>query len=207
MSAFNPKEHWEHIYATKQLNEVSWYQPVPQTSLDFLAEAQLPKNAKIIDIGGGDSFFVDHLLEAGYTDITVVDISENALERARERLGEKAGLVKWIVGDASVLELEHEYDFWHDRAVFHFLTEVRDIANYLCVLDSYIRKGGILVLGTFSENGPLKCSGIEIKQYSETTMTKLLEPYFEKTRCMTVDHQTPFGTSQNFVFCSFRKSG
>ncbi|MDF3026756.1 MAG: SAM-dependent methyltransferase [Fluviicola sp.] len=205
MNDFDRKKHWETIYSTKELSEVSWYQPIPETSLNFLEEAQLEKNAKIIDIGGGDSFFADHLLAAGYTDITVVDISENALDRAKKRLGEKAALVKWIVGDATQLELEEHYDFWHDRAVFHFLTQVRDIANYRSVLDSYIKKGGVLVLGTFSENGPSKCSGIEIKQYSESSLTEAVSASFEKIKCITVDHQTPFDTTQNFVFCSFKK--
>lgn len=205
MNDFNRKEHWETIYATKELNEVSWYQPIPETSLNFLEEAQLEKDAKIIDVGGGDSFFVDHLLDAGYTDITVADISGNALERAKKRLGAKAALVKWIVADASVLELNEQYDFWHDRAVFHFLTQVRDIANYRSVLNSYVKKGGILVLGTFSENGPTKCSGIEIKQYSEGSLADVVSESFEKVKCINVDHQTPFNTIQNFVFCSFKK--
>jgi ubiquinone/menaquinone biosynthesis C-methylase UbiE len=205
MSDFNSKTHWETIYATKKLSEVSWYQPVPETSLQFLADSNLPKDAKIIDVGGGDSFFVDHLLEAGYTDITVVDISVNALERVKDRLGEKAKLVKWIVGDITQIELTDQYDFWHDRAVFHFLTHHSEIETYQSKLDRTIQKGGFLVLGTFSENGPTKCSGIEIKQYSEKGLTEVVSESFERVACLNVDHQTPFNTIQNFVFCSFRK--
>ena len=167
MSNVHRKDHWENIYQTKQLKDVSWYQPVPQTSLDFLRQFNLPKTAKIIDVGGGDSLLVDYLLELGYTDISVLDISENALERAKERLGDKARLVKWIVSDISTFEPSEQYDFWHDRAVFHFLTKEQDIENYMTVLSKGIQMDGILVMGTFSESGPTKCSGIPIKQYSE----------------------------------------
>ncbi|MNV19166.1 ubiquinone/menaquinone biosynthesis methyltransferase [compost metagenome] len=199
------KEHWEKVYATKELNEVSWYQPVPETSLHFLKEAKLSKNAKIVDVGGGDSFLVDHLLNEGFTDLTVVDISENALERAKKRLGEKASEVKWIAADASVLELDEPVDFWHDRAAFHFLTQEQDVENYLRGLNNSVKKGGIAVIGTFSENGPTKCSGIEIKQYTEQSMTELLSQSFQKITCVETIHQTPFDTTQQFVFCSFQK--
>lgn len=205
MEAFDRKAHWENLYATKQLEEVSWYQPVPETSLQFVAAAGLSKDARIIDVGGGDSLFADHLLEAGYTDITVVDISANALERAKNRLGEKAERIKWIVADVTELALEEQYDFWHDRAVFHFLTHVRDIANYSRVIRDSIRKNGQLVIGTFSENGPLKCSGIDIKQYSESSMTEHFRADFEKMQCVETLHHTPFNTTQHFVFCSFQK--
>lgn len=205
MTDWDKKAHWEAVYTNKQVHEVSWYQPVPETSLRLLEEAQLPKDARIIDVGGGDSFFADHLLALGYTDITVVDISEKALERAKNRLGERAQNVKWIVADASRLELPESMDFWHDRAVFHFLTDPEDIRNYIRVLNTYVKEGGILNLGTFSEDGPEKCSGISIKQYSEKTLTEVVGEEFEPIRCFRVDHPTPFDTVQNFVFCSFRR--
>lgn len=205
MSDFNRKRHWENVYATKQLNEVSWYQPKPETSLYFIEKAGLPRNAKIIDVGGGDSFLVDHLLDLGYTDLTVVDISENALERARKRLGALADSVKWVAADVLEMELEETYDLWHDRAVFHFVTGKSDIERYISRMERYIQMNGTLVLGTFSESGPLKCSGIEIKQYSESTMDNVTGDSFEKIECLSADHPTPFNTRQNFVFCSFRK--
>ena len=205
MENFSNKDHWETIYTNKALTDVSWYQQVPETSLELLERANLPKTAKIIDAGGGDSLFVDHLIEAGYTDITVLDISANALERAKLRLGEKAAKVKWIVSDASKFSPSETYDFWHDRAVFHFLTEEKDIANYVSVLSLGIHPGGTLVMGTFSESGPAKCSGIPIKQYSEKSMTDRLRTAFEKIRCFAVDHKTPFDTIQNFIFCSFTR--
>lgn len=131
MENFDRKKHWENIYQTKQLNEVSWFEPTPQTSLNFLKEFNVAKTAKIIDIGGGDSFLVDSLLDMGYLDITVLDISSAALERAKKRIGEKANLVKWIVADVAKFEPTEQYDFWHDRAAFHFLTQDKEIETYL----------------------------------------------------------------------------
>ena len=205
METFDRKKHWENIYQTKALSEVSWYQPNPATSLDFFEQFQVPKHAKIIDVGGGDSFLVDHLLDLGYSDISVLDISAAAIERAKTRLAEKAATIKWIVADAASFKPTEKYDFWHDRAAFHFLTEEQEINNYLQTAQDNISAAGVLVIGTFSESGPKKCSGIDIKQYSENSMIERLKPYFDKIKCITVDHQTPFDTVQNFVFCSFKK--
>ena len=128
------------------------------------------------------------------------------LKKAKQRLGERARKVKWIVSDAVTFQPTEKYDFWHDRAAFHFLTQEQEIENYLNTIQRSINPSGILVIGTFSEQGPKKCSGIEIKQYSEVSMTDRLNKYFEKIKCITVDHKTPFDTIQNFVFCSFRKA-
>ena len=204
MSVSKRKKHWETIYKTKMPNEVSWFQPTPETSLDFFEHFKLPKTAKIIDIGGGDSFLVDHLLELGYNNITVLDISATALERAKQRLGERARIATWIVADVTSFKPTEKYDFWHDRAAFHFLTAEDEIKHYLQTVQQSLNTNGILVLGTFSTEGSEKCSGLEIKQYSETTMTKRLHGVFEKIRCVTVDHQTPSDALQNFVFCSFK---
>jgi len=205
MEEFDRKNHWEQIYQTKKPDEVSWYQPMPVTSLSFFDQYNVPKEAKIIDIGGGDSYLVDHLLNLGYKDITVLDISESSLERAKSRLGNRSGLVTWIVADAATFKPIERYDFWHDRAAFHFLTKEDEIRNYIHTVHQSINPSGILVLGTFSEQGPKKCSGIEIKQYSETSMNELLKGSFEKIKCITVEHKTPFDTIQQFIFCSFRK--
>jgi 2-polyprenyl-3-methyl-5-hydroxy-6-metoxy-1,4-benzoquinol methylase len=205
MENFNRKEHWEKIYQTKQLNEVSWFQPTPETSLDFVQFVNLPKSAKIIDIGGGDSFLVDFLLDKGYSEITVLDISETAIQRAKQRLGSRANMVKWIVSDVSEFKPTIKYDFWHDRAAFHFLTLPQEISNYIQSVEQSINPNGILVIGAFSEQGPKKCSGIEIKQYSESTMNELFQSNFQKSKCITIDHKTPFNTIQNFIFCSFIK--
>ncbi|MBK6642804.1 MAG: class I SAM-dependent methyltransferase [Bacteroidetes bacterium] len=205
MKPLNRKKHWENIYQTKDLKDVSWFQHKPETSLDFFKQFHVPTSAKVIDIGGGDSLLVDHLLDLGYQDISVLDISEAAIERAKQRLGDRAKNVKWIVADAANFKPKEKYDFWHDRAAFHFLTDEQEISNYLKTAQENINPKGVLVIGTFSELGPKKCSGIEIKQYSETTMTDRLKLFFEKIKCITVDHKTPFETIQNFIFCSFRK--
>ncbi len=205
MNEIERKKHWENIYQTKNVTEVSWYQAKPETSLSFLDEFKVEKTAKIIDIGGGDSYLVDHLLDLGYEDVTVLDISEAALKKAQERLGDRAAKVKWIIADIATFEPNEQYDFWHDRAVFHFLTKENEISNYIQSIQKGIKTTGVLILGTFSEQGPLKCSGIEIKQYSENSMTERLMAFFDKIKCITVDHITPFSTIQNFIFCSFKK--
>lgn len=201
----NKKEHWENVFKTKPLNEVSWYEPLPETSLTFLKESKIPKTAKIIDIGGGDSFLVDNLLKLGYTDITVLDISEAALDRAKLRLKDSANFVKWIVADAANFLATEKYDFWHDRAAFHFLTDEQSINNYIETIKKHLNKNGHFVIGTFSDTGPKKCSGLEIKQYSEPSLTNLFKVSFEKIKCIRIDHETPFETNQSFVFCWFKR--
>ena len=206
MANFDRKKHWENIYQTKELKDVSWFQHTPETSLEFFKHFDVPTTAKVIDIGGGDSLLVDHLLDLGYEDISVLDISKAAIERAKKRLGDRAENVKWIVSDATAFKPTEKYDFWHDRASFHFLTNEEDISSYLETAQKYINSLGVMVIGTFSEQGPMKCSGIEVKKYSESTMTNRLINLFEKIKCITVDHKTPIDTIQHFVFCSFRKS-
>ena len=197
--------HWEQIYKTREFTEVSWYQTIPETSLEFIKYFNVPITAKIIDIGGGDSYFADHLLALGYQDITVLDISETAIHKAKNRLGDRAKQVKWIVTDVTSFTPTEKYDFWHDRATFHFLTTDEEIGQYLTIVQKSINSTGVVIIGTFSEKGPEKCSGIRIKQYSEASMTKLLDDFFQKIRCISVDHKTPFNTIQNFIFCSFQK--
>ncbi len=200
-------KHWENIYQTKQLKDVSWFQPTPFTSLEFIKELAVPLTAKIIDIGGGDSFLVDHLLDLGYQNITVLDISATAIDKAKQRLGERAKNVTWVVSDILAFKPTEKYDFWHDRAAFHFLTNEAEISTYINTAQQAVNPSGYLVIGTFSEQGPTKCSGIEIKQYTEASMVDRFKEYFEKINCLTVDHATPSEKTQNFVFCSFRKKG
>lgn len=197
------KEHWNKVYSTKEPHQVSWTEEVPKASLEFIAEFNLPKDAKIIDIGGGDSRLVDYLLLDGYQNITVLDISEKAIEKAKNRLGEKANNVTWIVSDIMDFNPGIMYDCWHDRATFHFLTEISDINLYLDTARNAINK--FMVIGTFSENGPNKCSLLEVHQYSEEELQEQLKTGFEKLKCIKEDHMTPFQTFQNFLFCSFRK--
>ncbi|HZJ37503.1 MAG TPA: class I SAM-dependent methyltransferase [Gillisia sp.] len=199
------KIHWETIYQTKKLTDVSWYQSKPTTSLKFIAELNLKKEAKIIDIGAGESFLADFLLADGFTDISILDISEETLDHTRLRLGEKAKNIEWIPVDISNFIPKQHYDLWHDRAVFHFLTEEKSIQNYLKTLENSINPGGYVILGTFSEKGPTKRSGLEIKQYSIDEMSSLLTDNFQKLHCENIDHITPSGAVQNFTFCSFQK--
>jgi 2-polyprenyl-3-methyl-5-hydroxy-6-metoxy-1,4-benzoquinol methylase len=205
MENFDRKKHWERIYQTKELKEVSWYQPSPKIAMYFLKKFDLPKASKIIDIGGGDCLLVDHLLEMGFHNITVLDISEAAIERAKCRLGEKANKVKWIVADATDFKPEEKYDFWHDRAAFHFLTDDQGISDYLTTAAESINSSGIMVIGTFSDKGPEKCSGLEVRQYSEASMKERLKDYFRLIECKSENHITPSDKIQQFIFCSFRK--
>ena len=166
----NIKKHWETVYETKTQEQVSWTQKIPKDSLDFIQSLKLNKDASIIDIGGGDSFLVDFLLADGYTNISVLDISSKAIERAKDRLGTNATKVTWIVSNIIDFKPEKNYDVWHDRAAFHFLTKENDIKTYVSTTEKYVSKN--LIIGTFSNNGPLKCSGLEITQYSKNKMHK-----------------------------------
>lgn len=205
MEAFNTKEHWENIYKTKQLNQVSWYQPKPETSIEIFNSFNFPKTANIIDVGAGDSFFVDFLLDNNFVNITVLDISENAINRAKKRLGNRSKKVKWIIANSATFKSSESYDFWHDRAAFHFLTKAEEISSYIKNLNKNLNISGKLVIGTFSENGPQKCSGIKVTRYSEKKMTETFQNYFKKIECLIIEHKTPFNTTQNFIFCSFKK--
>lgn len=197
------KKHWETVYKTKNPSQVSWTQETPKISLEFIKSFGLSKNAKIIDVGGGDSKLVDYLLEQGFKNITVLDISAKSLEKAKIRLGEKANKVTWIVSDITEFEPEITYDIWHDRASFHFLTTAEQIKKYIKTARKSINS--FLIVGTFSKNGPEKCSGLEIKQYDEKELTSEFINGFDKIKCVAEDHLTPFGTTQNFLFCSFKK--
>ena len=197
------KEHWEKVYETKQPHEVSWTQQLPKTSLEFLHSFNLPKTASIIDICGGDSKLVDYLLDEGYEDVSVLDISAKAIERAKQRLGNKAQMVNWIVSDVTEFNPAKTYDCWHDRAAFHFLTTATDIDTYLNTARQSVKN--FMVIGTFSDKGPKKCSMLDVHQYTEEQLQEQLHNGFEKIKCVTEDHTTPFNTTQNFLFCSFKR--
>lgn len=201
----NEQQHWNNIYSTKAEDEVSWFQPYPKTSMEFLEAFDMPLDANIIDIGGGNSHFVDALLDKGYENVWVLDISVNAVEKAKQRLGERASKVHWVVSDITTFEPPVQFDLWHDRAAFHFLTTEDKIYKYVAIAEDAIKKDGYLILGTFSEKGPTKCSGLEIRQYSEASMSARFEIAFDRIKCITEDHTTPFNVVQNFLFCSFKK--
>jgi len=201
----NRKEHWENIYSNKELTEVSWYQPNPEFSLHLIFKL-IDKNDSIIDIGGGDSFLVDYLLNEGFTDLTVLDISENAIKRAQKRLGEQADKVTWIVSDITEFRPTKQYRLWYDRAAFHFLKNADEVALYKEILEKSVIDNGHAIIGAFSDSGPLKCSGIEIQQYSKEDFTNLFEGTSVISKeIINVDHNTPFETVQNFNFACYQK--
>lgn len=200
------KNHWENIYKTKEPHEVSWTQAVPKISLQLIHNCNLSKNANIIDVGGGDSNLVDHLLDLGYTNISVLDISKAAIERAKKRLGERQSKIKWIVSDITDFEPKENYDCWHDRASFHFLTEKAEIKKYIELATYSLKEKGNCILGTFSTDGPKKCGGIQITQYSENSLTHRFSHSFSRVECLRSDHATPFNSIQNFVYCRFLRN-
>ena len=201
------KEHWDNIFRTKKEGETSWFQSYPKTSVDFLESFDPPLDANIIDIGAGDSHFIDVLLDKGYQNIWVLDISEKAIERLKKRLGDKARNVHWVVSDVADFQPDVQFDFWHDRAAFHFLTTEEKIKRYVDLVQDAIRKGGYLILGTFSEKGPEKCSGLQIRKYSKAGMSERFNAGFKRIKCIHEDHVTPFNTVQQFLFCSFKRMG
>jgi SAM-dependent methyltransferase len=194
------KSHWEKIYSEKSPQEVSWTQEIPETSIEFFNEFKLSKTSPIIDIGGGESKFVDFLLAEGYQNISVLDISENALKRAKDRLGEKSKNIEWIVCDINDFNPKKKYALWHDRAVFHFLTSNVEINRYV---ENVKQNSENFIVGTFSTSGPKKCSGLEISQYNKNLLSKLFEESMTINKVAYINHITPFETTQNFIFCSF----
>lgn len=197
--------HWQKVFATKAETEVSWYQQKPETSIQLIQACKVAKNAKIIDVGGGDSYLIDSLLELGYTNLFLLDISENAIERAKKRLGDKAKNVTFIVSDSLDFDTMDKFDVWHDRASFHFLTDEKDIAKYKKNVVASLNTKSHFILGTFSEDGPKKCSGLDITQYSVEKLEAIFDDEFELENCFTEDHQTPFDTIQNFIFAHYIK--
>ena len=199
------KDHWEKIYSTKEIDGVSWYQETPTTSLNIIDSLKLNLNTSIIDIGAGKSFLADNLLDLGYNDITILDISRNALNEVTRRVGKKNHKIKCIESNVTDLSSDQKYDVWHDRAVFHFITNNQEREKYLDLLNSSLNKDGCLIIGTFSEDGPLKCSGLEVQRYSVKDLRELLKPNFKFIDGFKEIHDTPFNTSQSFTFCTFKK--
>ena len=197
------KKHWENIYQKKEIDGVSWYQKIPLESLQLIKKYSISNYDKIIDIGCGKSFLADNLLELNYTNISLVDISSNALKEVNERLQNKS--LNFIEIDILNFNSNDKYDIWHDRAVFHFITDREGIKKYISLCNEYINKKGILIIGTFAEDGPLKCSGLEIKRYSVDQISGLFEETFELVESFKMLHKTPFDTEQSFSFCVLRK--
>ena len=199
------EDHWQNVYDKKNENEVSWYQKSPKLSLEFVKSLNLSLDAEIIDIGAGESRLVDNLIELGFVNLTVLDISSKSIEKTKKRLGLKSKLVNWIVSDINNFNPTKKYDLWHDRAAFHFLKDSVEIDNYVKLVKSSLHNQGNLIIATFSENGPLKCSGLEVSRYSENSISDLFNNDFELIKSQKSIHKTPFSTSQEFLFSKFKK--
>ena len=201
------KAHWENVYTSKAENEVSWFQDSPAPSLALIAEIGAALNSAIIDIGGGASRLVDHLIDRGFADVTVLDLSAAALDAAKARLGERASRAHWLVADATTWAPSHTYDIWHDRAAFHFLTEERDRAGYIARLKQGLRIGGHAIIATFALDGPEKCSGLPVTRYDAAGLAETLGPDFNLLQSRRNDHATPWGSQQRFQFSVFERVG
>ncbi|GLR97734.1 MULTISPECIES: class I SAM-dependent methyltransferase [Bradyrhizobium] len=198
--------HWEHVYATKGEAEVSWFQDSPTISLEMIRAANPDHGAAIIDIGGGASRLVDALLQDGYRDVAVLDLSANALDAAKKRIGGAASIVDWIVADATTWQPAKTYDVWHDRAAFHFLTEPRDRAAYVERLRAALPPGGQVIIGTFAPDGPEKCSGLPVQRHDSVSLAAELGPEFELVETRSETHHTPWDSTQAFQFSRFTRS-
>lgn len=200
-----PKGHWEKVYSTKSTTEVSWFQEHAKTSLKIMREANVSKSASIIDVGGGASTFVDDLLSDGYDDITVLDLSGAAMTAAKSRLGERASQPKWM--QANILEVQfqkYSYDVWHDRAVFHFLTSENERRAYVGKVLQAVKPGGFVVVATFAEDGPTKCSGLPVMRYNASELHAEFGELFQLIGHEKESHHTPGGNEQKFVYCFCR---
>ena len=199
------REHWDRVYRTKRATEVSWYRAHLDTSLALIEQAAPDRTAAVIDVGGGESTLVDDLLARGYADVTLLDLSQAALEVTRERLGERGASVHWICGDATRVELpEARYDVWHDRAVFHFLTDAPARLAYVRQVARAVRPGGHVIVGTFGPEGPVQCSGLDVARYDAEGLHAEFGKRFELLRHLEEVHQTPAGRAQQFVWCFCR---
>lgn len=201
------KAHWEAIYRDKSPLEVSWYQQEPKLSLELIRRSRVAHDAPIIDVGGGASMLVDRLLAAGYTELSALDISGRSLACARQRLGATAARIDWIEADITAFQPSHPYALWHDRAVFHFLTEAGDRRQYIRVLARSLEPGGHAIIAAFAIGGPEKCSGLDIVQYDADRLMRELGREFELVETLTEDHHTPGGRSQKFIYFLVRKPG
>jgi 2-polyprenyl-3-methyl-5-hydroxy-6-metoxy-1,4-benzoquinol methylase len=198
-------QHWENVYQTKNSTEVSWYEPDPKQSLDLILQVAGESRGRVLDVGGGQSFLVDRLLDAGFSHVAVLDISQTAIEATKARLGERASQVEWIVADITQRDALGEFDVWHDRAVFHFITVPDDRRHYVELLRRSLPIGGHFVVGTFAKGGPEKCSGLTICQYDVATMQTELGPSFEPVECSEYMHTTPTGKPQKFFFGIYKR--
>ena len=192
------KNHWEAVYQQKAVEETSWHQPIPQLSLSMIGRTAVAVKTPIIDIGGGASYLADHLLDLGYSDVTILDISKAALEQAQARLGDCSNKLSWIEADVTRFRPARRYGLWHDRAAFHFLTEAGDQQRYVSVLEEALEPGGQAIIATFSPQGPKKCSGLDIVRFDAQKIRKTLGAAFRLLEQQESLHVTPGGKEQRF---------
>jgi 2-polyprenyl-3-methyl-5-hydroxy-6-metoxy-1,4-benzoquinol methylase len=201
----DPYDHWEGVYGAKVPTDVSWFQERPEVSLALIGRSDVVAESSILDVGGGASTLADHLLDAGHSALTVLDLSSNALEHARARLGQRAKLVDWIAADITAWRPQRSYHLWHDRAVLHFLTDTEGQAAYARVLKEAVRSDGWVVIAGFAPGGPLKCSGLDIVQHDAATLQALLGADFELQEVRDELHNTPWQSEQKFRYHLFRR--
>jgi 2-polyprenyl-3-methyl-5-hydroxy-6-metoxy-1,4-benzoquinol methylase len=199
------KDHWERQYAAKTPTETSWYQSHPQHSLSLIGDTGLGTTASIIDVGGGASTLVDHLLTAGYRDITVLDIARCSIQQAQERLGDRSQQVTWVESDITDYAPGQAFDIWHDRAVFHFLTNDHDRQCYLETLHKTLKTNGQVIIATFSDSGPSQCSGLDVVRYSPEALNQVMGPRLRLVETLMEEHDTPNGGLQQFIYCRFSR--
>lgn len=198
--------HWDAVYGKRRHTDVSWYQAVPETSLRLIEATGVAAEAPILDVGGGASTLVDHLLDCGFTDVSVLDLAPAAFEQSRARLGPRARDVDWIVADVTRFEPQRAYALWHDRAVLHFLTDAGERERYIDVLQRALAAGGFLLLATFGPDGPERCSGLEVRRYGVEEMQALLGARFELRHQEIEVHRTPSGGAQQFLCTSWQRT-
>lgn len=201
----NRQVHWNQVYTEKAPTEVSWYEEDPHRSLEWIRKAAPDRRGRIVDVGGGASVLVDRLLDEGYGAVTVVDISAQALETARLRLGARAHRVQWWVGDITRTARLPAADVWHDRAVFHFLTEEADRCRYVALAERTVPSGGHLIVAAFAPEGPDRCSGLPVCRYDAGLLADTIGPAFSLEESLREVHPTPWGSEQHFVYCRFRR--
>jgi ubiquinone/menaquinone biosynthesis C-methylase UbiE len=199
------RDHWQNVYTRKSENELSWFQENPAPSLELIARVGAKPGSAVIDIGGGASRLVDRLLDLGFVDLTVLDLSRAALEAAQVRLGNRAAQVEWVVADVTVWQPPKVYDIWHDRAALHFLTEARDRLAYIARLERGLKVGGHAIIATFALDGPERCSGLPVVRYDPASLGQTLGPAFQLIETRKHAHATPWGSDQSFQFSVFRR--
>jgi len=199
------RAHWQRVWTDREPSEVGWFEPVPERSLELIEEAQVGLDAAILDVGGGASTLAGRLLEAGYTEVTVVDVATAALQRAKAELGESAGRIEWVEADIRAGELDRGCDLWHDRALFHFMVEPGDRAGYVASLRRCLRPGGHVIVAGFGPEGPMQCSGLPVVRYGAAELREALGDDFDLLSSSVEEHRTPSGVGQQFLYAHLRR--